>query len=188
MPFRTTYDGRPVIAAGRSARERRRAPQLPGRSNRPGHLVRCAQSPSACTTSCHPYRSWLGAEISAPPASPQSGQAPKRGFLMIQQRLAYLACRPPDCGKTVLEAAGSDIAAPDREGLAFSDARQANMPVSIGRVRSRQRAEPASEGPKPPVGSSSLMNRRIATPCAVPGESLSGILPSKELLCAYPRQ
>lgn len=105
---------------------------------------------------------------------------------MVQQRLAYLACGPPDCGKTVLEAAGSDIAAPDREGLAFSDARQANMLVSIGRTGSRHGAGPAGEGPNPPVGAASLLERRTTNLCAVPVESLAGILPSKELVCAHP--
>ncbi|AOT04664.1 hypothetical protein ASPU41_16415 [Arthrobacter sp. U41] len=107
---------------------------------------------------------------------------------MVQQRLTYPGCRPPDYRKTVLEAAGSVIAAPDQEGIAFSDARDANMLVSIGRARSRHGAEPAAEGPNPPVGVSSLMNRRITQPCAVSVEGLSGILPSKELLCARPRQ
>ena len=107
---------------------------------------------------------------------------------MVQQRLAYLACGPPDHGKTVLEAATSVIAAPDREDLAFSDARQANMLVRIGRARSRHGAGPACDGPTPPLRVSSLMNRRITKPSAVPAESLSGILPSKELPCASPRR
>jgi hypothetical protein len=104
---------------------------------------------------------------------------------MVQQRWADLACRPPDRGRAVWEAAGSVIiAVPDREDAAFSDARQAKMPVRMERARSRRGAEPASEGPNPPVGSSSPMTRRITKPSAVPAE----ILPSKELLCACPEQ
>lgn len=107
---------------------------------------------------------------------------------MVQQRLAYLACGPSGCGKAVLPAIGSVIAAPDREGMAFNDAGRANMFVSIGRDSSRCGAESASEGPNPPVGARSLINTKMAKPLAVPAERLSGIPPSKELLCAYPRQ
>lgn len=107
---------------------------------------------------------------------------------MVQQRLAYPGCRPPGYGKTVLEAAGSVIAAPDRERMDSRDDRQAKMPVSVGRARSRCGAEPASEGPNTPLGTPSPMNTRITRPSAVPAERRSGILPSKGLVCAYPRQ
>lgn len=104
---------------------------------------------------------------------------------MVQQRRAYPACRPPGYRTTVMRATGSIIAAPDRDGLAFCDARETNAPVNIGRGCLWHGLEPASEGPNPPVRVSSLMNRRITKPHTAPGESLSGILSSKELLCAY---
>lgn len=107
---------------------------------------------------------------------------------MVQQRLAHQGCSPPDCGKTVLEAAFSAMAAPDREGLAVSDARQTNASLGIGRVRSRHGAEPAIEGPNSRVLVVLLMSRRITMPCAAPAESASGILSSEEMPCAYLRQ
>lgn len=107
---------------------------------------------------------------------------------MVQQRRAYPACGPPGYRTTVVRVTGSIIAAPDREGVAFSDVREANVPVNIGCGRPWHGAEPASEGANPPVRVSSLMNRGITKPCAAPAESLSGILSSKELLCAYLRQ
>lgn len=124
-------------------------------------------------------------EISVSPASPRSGQDSKGGCLMDHQPLAYVAWSPPGYEKTVVEATGSVIMAQDREGTAFNGVREAN--VSIGRARSRCGPEPQSEGPNPPVRVSSLVHRRITKPCVVPTESLSGILPSKELPCAYPR-
>ncbi|MET3948341.1 hypothetical protein ABIB49_003062 [Arthrobacter sp. UYCu512] len=124
-----------------------------------------------------------GVEISAPPASPQQGKAPKEGFLMGHQRLAYLVCGPPDCGKTVLEAAGAVIAAPDREGMAFSEC----FPGHV-RGHTARSFTLAGEGPKPPVGARSLIIKKMAKPLAVQAERLSGTPPTKELLCAYPQQ
>jgi hypothetical protein len=112
----------------------------------------------------------------------------RTGFPMVQRRLAHQGCSTPDCGKTVLEAAFSAMAAPDREGMAVSDARQTNASVGIGRVRSRHGAEPAIEGPKSRVHVVLLMSRRITKPCAAPAESVSGILSSEEMPCAYLRQ
>lgn len=83
---------------------------------------------------------------------------------------------------------GSITADPERGGMAFSDAREANISVNVGCGRPWDKAVPVNDGANPPVPVSSLMNRRITKPCAAPVESLSGILPSKELLCAYPRQ
>jgi hypothetical protein len=119
---------------------------------------------------------------------PSVGAAPEGGFLMVQQRLAYPACGRSGCGNPVLPPVGPIIAAPGREGMALSAAGRANMFVSVRRDHSRCGAESASEGPNPPVGARSLINRKIAEPLAVRGERLFGIPPTKELLCANPRQ
>ncbi|WP_346958310.1 hypothetical protein [uncultured Arthrobacter sp.] len=107
---------------------------------------------------------------------------------MVEQRLAYLVCRPPDDGKTVVEVASSVIAAPDRDGMAFSDALETDMPVSVGLARSRHAAEPESEGTNPPVRAHSLINKKIVKPLAVRAERHSGMPPTEESLCVYLRQ
>lgn len=105
---------------------------------------------------------------------------------MVQQRLAHLVCRPPCRGKAALPPIAS-IAVPKGEGLAFRTSRQSNMFVATERDRSQSGAE-SSEGPNPLVGCVCPMNQKMARPIAAIAESLCGIPPTKEMVCAYPRQ